>query len=176
MKQRVRDRLLSFAEVHGVGCKFVSGKRTDELAIVVYVHKKLPLNTLSAEQVIPVEIEGIKTDVVKSPLAECFDDIGHYRPLVGGSQLEYTATEHPAPNTTVIHFNSGALGCIARARRTGKNLILTNGHLAAGCDDPSIAIGAEKRFGQPECWAARPEYRTNSDAAYQPKEAEDAYI
>jgi hypothetical protein len=165
VKQRVRDLLLSLAGVHGVGvgCRFVAGKRTDELAIAVYVHKKLPLNALSAEQAIPAEIEGIKTDVVESPLAECFDDIGRYRPLVGGSQLEYTTTEHPAPNTTIIHNNSGTLGCIARARRTGKNVILTNGHVAAGCGDPSIAISAGLRHGQPDdsndctccskCWA-----------------------
>jgi trypsin len=165
VKQRVRDRLLSFAGVHGVGvgCKFIAGKRTDELAIAVYVHKKVPLNDLPPDQVIPSEIEGFPTDVEELPVAECFDDTGRYRPLVGGSQLEYTTTEHPAPNTTVTHFNSGTLGCIARARRTGKNMILTNGHVAAGCGDPSIAISAGLRHGQPDdtndcsccskCWA-----------------------
>jgi hypothetical protein len=165
VKQRVRDRLLSFAGVHGVGvgCKFIAGKRTNELAISVYVHKKLPLHALSSNQVIPAEIEGIPTDVEETPVAECFDDAGRYRPLVGGSQLEYTTTEHPAPNTTVTHFNSGTLGCIARARRTGKNVILTNGHVAAGCGDPSVAISAGLRHGQPDdtndcsccskCWA-----------------------
>jgi hypothetical protein len=165
VKQRVRDQLVSMPGVHGVGVgsKFVSGARTDELAITVFVHKKLPLNALSAEQVIPAEIEGIRTDVVESPFAECLDDTGRYRPLVGGSQLEYTTTEHPTPNSTVTHFNAGTLGCIARAKKTGKNVILTNGHVAAGCGDPSIAINAGKRLGQPDdvsdctccskCWA-----------------------
>jgi hypothetical protein len=165
VKQRVRDRLLSFAGVHGVGvgCKFIAGKRTNDLAIAVYVHKKLPLHALSFNEIIPAEIEGIPTDVEETPVAECFDDAGRYRPLVGGSQLEYTTTEHPGPNTTVTHFNSGTLGCIARARRTGKNMILTNGHVAAGCGDPSAAISAGLRHGQPDdtndcsccskCWA-----------------------
>jgi hypothetical protein len=165
VKQRVRDRLLSFAGVHGVGvgCKFIAGKRTNELAIAVYVHKKVPLNDLTPEQVIPSEIEGFPTDVEEMPIAECFDDTGRYRPLVGGSQLEYTTREHPDPHTTIIHDNKGTLGCIARARRTGKNMILTNGHVAAGCGDPSIAISAGLRHGQPDdsndcsccskCWA-----------------------
>lgn len=165
VKERVRDRLLSYEGVHGVGvgCKFIAGKRTNALAIAVYVHKKLPLDALPSDQTIPNEIDGFPTDVEEMPIAECFDDIGRYRPLVGGSQLEYTTREQPNPHTTVIHDNKGTLGCIARARRTGKNMILTNGHVAAGCGDPSIAISAGLRHGQPDdsndcsccskCWA-----------------------
>jgi hypothetical protein len=122
VKQQVRDRLLSFAGVHGVGVgsKVISGKRTNELAIAVYVLKKLPLNVLPLDQVIPSEIEGLRSDVEEIPIAECFDDTGRYRPLVGGSQLEYTTREQPNPNTTIIHDNKGTLGCIARARGRGR--------------------------------------------------------
>jgi hypothetical protein len=165
VKQRVRDRILSLPGVHGIGVggKSVAGKRTNELAIGVYVHKKLPLSALPPDEVIPAEIEGFPTDVEELPPAECFDDPGRYRPLVGGSQLEYTVIEHPNPHSTIIHNNTGTLGCMARARRTGKNMILTNGHVAAGCGDPSIAIAAGLRHGQPDdsndcsccskCWA-----------------------
>ena len=55
----------------GVGSKFIAGKQKNELAIAVYVHKKLPLNALTPEQVIPSEIEGIPTDVEETPVAEC---------------------------------------------------------------------------------------------------------
>lgn len=165
VKDRVHDRLAALPGIQGVGvgCKFVAGKRTDELALTIYVDRKLPVKELAPDQILPAEIEGIKTDVIETQPAECFDDTGRYRPLVGGSQLEYTTTEHPSPNSTVTHFNAGTLGCIARSKKTKKNVILTNGHVAAGCGDPKIAIDAGQRLGQPDdtsdysccskCWA-----------------------
>jgi S1-C subfamily serine protease len=164
-KERTKERLLSIPGVHGtgVGCRFVRGQRTNELVITAYVHRKVALSEIPSNELIPGEIEGIKTDVVESQLAECFDDIGRYRPLVGGSQIEYSTTEHTSQTTTVFHSNTGTLGCMAKSRKTGKNMILTNGHVAAGCGDPSVAISAGRRLGQPDdsndctccskCWA-----------------------
>jgi hypothetical protein len=150
VKEAAKSSLMSIPGVQGmgVGCKSVGGKPTDELAIIFYVHKKLPLSELSANQLIPPEIEGIKTDVVESPVSKCFDDVGRYRPLVSGSQLEYTTSEQTSTGGAT-HFKTGTLGCFAKARRKGKKVILTAGHVAAGCGDPNPAIN-HRRLGQPD--------------------------
>jgi hypothetical protein len=51
----------------GVGGKIVGGKDTGELAIVAFVEKKKKREELAEGQVVPSEIEGIKTDVVEAP-------------------------------------------------------------------------------------------------------------
>ena len=47
----------------GVGYKFVDGKRTDKLAIVLMVRKKTPEGLLELEEIIPREIDGVPVDV-----------------------------------------------------------------------------------------------------------------
>ena len=47
----------------GVGYKFVDGKRTDTLAIIVMVRKKTPERLLELEEIIPREIDGVPVDV-----------------------------------------------------------------------------------------------------------------
>ena len=47
----------------GVGHKFVDGKRTDTLAIIVMVRKKTPERLLELEEIIPREIDGVPVDV-----------------------------------------------------------------------------------------------------------------
>ena len=45
------------------GYKITGGKLTSEVAIIVFVDKKVPLTTLSLEDQVPPEVEGIKTDI-----------------------------------------------------------------------------------------------------------------
>ncbi len=165
LKERVRESLMAIPGVHGtgVGCKFVDGQRTNELAVLVYVHKKRPVAQLSVQEIIPSEIEGIKTDVRQADLGECCDDTARYRPLVGGIKIEWTKVDHPTPNSTRSKQFDGTLGCLARSRTTGKKVALTAAHVVAGCADPSTAISAGRRIGQPnddsdysccsKCWA-----------------------
>ena len=63
--QTHKGELLSKPNVVGVAVGFrqVNGESTQELALVVMVHQKVPENLLSPEQKIPVEIEGIPIDV-----------------------------------------------------------------------------------------------------------------
>ncbi|MGI8771687.1 MAG: trypsin-like serine protease [Acidobacteriaceae bacterium] len=70
IKEDVEARLHSLSGVHavGIGRKVVDGKPTDELAITVFVVDKKPLDQLSSGQVVPAEIDGIKTDVVQMPI------------------------------------------------------------------------------------------------------------
>jgi hypothetical protein len=64
VKERVEASLLALPGVTGVdvGYKLVAGKKTDLVAIRVYVASK---QDVPAEQQIPAEIEGIPTDVIE---------------------------------------------------------------------------------------------------------------
>lgn len=57
--------LLVKANVTGVGIGFKrqDGKRTDQMALVVMVKEKVPLDSLAPEDRIPSEIDGIPVDV-----------------------------------------------------------------------------------------------------------------
>lgn len=69
VKKRAEARLHAIPGVHSaaVGKKIVDGKRTEELAIVLFVTEKKPLGEIPAGEVIPREVEGTKTDVVQKP-------------------------------------------------------------------------------------------------------------
>jgi len=49
----------------GVGFKQVNGQKTEKLCIMCYVEKKKPESSLAPRDLIPRQIEGIKTDVVE---------------------------------------------------------------------------------------------------------------
>jgi hypothetical protein len=74
VKARFRQRLLAIPGVHcvAIGPKLVSGRLTAEPVIVVFVTKKKPLAEIRPEEVVPAEIEGIKTDVVEEELPHCY--------------------------------------------------------------------------------------------------------
>jgi len=64
IKEEVEAELLRLPGVTGVdiGYKFVEGKKTDELAIRVYVEKK---RDVTEENAVPREIQGVPTDVTE---------------------------------------------------------------------------------------------------------------
>lgn len=61
------DKLLKCKGVIGVDVDYkeVKGEKTDKFCITVYVKNKLAKEELSADEVVPAEIEGIQTDVVE---------------------------------------------------------------------------------------------------------------
>ena len=68
IKKMVEMELLAYRGVTGVdiGYKTVSGKKTDILAIIVYVANK---HDVSPEETLPAEIEGVTVDVVQRSYA-----------------------------------------------------------------------------------------------------------
>ena len=64
-KEANADHLRSLPNVRGlgVGHKVRRGVTTGELAIKVYVSRKLPLSTLAPDERIPESLDGIPTDV-----------------------------------------------------------------------------------------------------------------
>lgn len=65
IRRAYEDELMSKANVVGVGVGFQQqgGERTGELALVVMVKKKVPLEQLAPEDVIPSSLEGVPVDV-----------------------------------------------------------------------------------------------------------------
>lgn len=113
VKRAAQARLLSIPGVHsvGIGAKYVGGRNTAEPAIIVFVVKKKPMAELPPYEVVPPEIDGIKTDVVEEerPVLHAKDDTS-YRPLDGGIQI------HPGKIGGFFdsdHTGVGTLGCIA---------------------------------------------------------------
>jgi hypothetical protein len=67
IKRAAAARLHAIPGVHavGVGFKVVGGKKTDEMAITVFVDKKKKPEDLAGGQLVPAELDGAKTDVVQ---------------------------------------------------------------------------------------------------------------
>jgi hypothetical protein len=67
IKRAAAARLHAIPGVHlvGVGYKVVGGKKTDELAIAVFVDKKKKPEELAENESVPTEIEGVRTDVLQ---------------------------------------------------------------------------------------------------------------
>jgi hypothetical protein len=108
VKEKNKERLLRFPNVTGVGVgyKKKGGKKTDEISLRVYVRKKVPLEKLDQDSVIPKEIDGVQIDVIEGdfhihgiPIAS-FQ--AHHDPLKGGISiinLDVFPTSSPAAGT-----------------------------------------------------------------------------
>jgi hypothetical protein len=65
VKQRFETELLNFENVLGVGIglRQKGGDYTDEVALIVMVKKKMKMNELTPENLIPAELDGVTVDV-----------------------------------------------------------------------------------------------------------------
>jgi len=111
----------------GAGYRRVRGKRTREVCIVTLVTTKLPRTALSAEALVPRELDGIPTDVL---------EVGEIR-----AYLTPKDRWRPAPaGVSIGHhkITAGTLGFVVRDRVTGARLILSNNHVLANSNDAQI--------------------------------------
>lgn len=123
--------LLSKANVVGVavGFKEEKGETQGELSVVVLVEQKKPLAALSASDIIPPELEGIRTDVYEVGYLRAFQQTprDRYRPVI--------------PNGVSIgHYQvtAGTLGTIVKDRITGERFLLSNNHVFANANDAQL--------------------------------------
>ncbi len=65
----IERTMTSTVHAVGVGRKVVDGEVTDEMAVRLYVARKLPLRMLPQRARLPERIDGIQTDVLESPPA-----------------------------------------------------------------------------------------------------------
>jgi hypothetical protein len=122
--------LLAKENVVGVAVGFKEDKAapTGELAVVVLVEQKKPLAALSAEDVVPPTVNGVRTDVYEVGYLRAFDTPrDRFRPIIpsGVSIGHYKIT-------------AGTLGTIVTDRTTGEKLILSNNHVLANSNDALV--------------------------------------
>ncbi len=155
IKENVQDALLRIPGVHGVGIghKTTKGEYTNELSIKVYVLKKKPLPDVDPGEVVPPQIEGIKTDVVETgPPERCVsEDTTSYRPARGGSaiQLQDVAASGGLGGAVTVHTvtANGTMGCIAQTTGTPSLIVgITNHHVTTFDDTKPFRKG--KAVGQ----------------------------
>ena len=126
------DRIVSVKHTHernlirrrnvigvGVGYKITDAGPTDELAVVVNVARKLPKAQLTASDLVPPEVDRVRTDVVETGVIRAFQ--GHkdrWRPAIpGGVSIGH------------IDVTSGTFACLVR--RGNEVFILSNNHVLA---------------------------------------------
>jgi len=129
--QRIaQSDLLSRHGVVGVAIGFRNYKEqvTDQLAMAVLVQQKKPVEALSAEDVVPPDVSGARTDVV---------EVGRLEALV--NPRDRFRPNIPA-GVSIGHYKvtAGTLGAIVFDRNTGEPLILSNNHVLANSNDAEI--------------------------------------
>jgi len=131
VKRKWEKRLLKLANVTGVGIgrKYVKGKPTNETCIVVFVSRKLPKEALKPQDLVPAEIEGVKTDV-REAVFKAFtapeEKQKKWRPAKGG--------------VSIGHFlvTAGTIACLVRDKADGEKVILSNNHVLANSGNANI--------------------------------------
>jgi hypothetical protein len=145
VKEKHADRLKRFPNVVGVGVghEIVGGKRTDRVAIRVYVRKKLPKDQLAPDVILPDTIDGLPVDVIQDEFWI------HQQPPIS---LEERVVSHIFLRGGISIGNllvggSGTLGVSVFDNRTGQEMILSNWHVLCFSDtcqagEPIIQPGA----------------------------------
>ena len=135
-----------------IGFKQTGGRLTDTLSFIVYVAEKKNEKDLHPEHIIPREMHGVRTDVVKiaksGRATATLPDNTKYRPIKGGIQIGNGVKD----SSGFTHF--GTIGCFATRDSDSSIVGLSNLHVmfAAGAHGE---IGAEhngSKMGQPEYW------------------------
>ncbi len=128
VKRAAQSVLLGRPGVHavGIGAKTVGGKRTAEPAILVFVVRKKPLSELRPAEVIPPEINGVKTDVIERAMPTLAfgdnPDPSPYSTLLGGIMIK------PGGDLR----GTGTLGCIAQTNETTPRIVALTCHHVVG--------------------------------------------
>ena len=129
LRQKTQKALFKKANVIGVGVglKEVEGQHTTDLSLKVLVFDKLPISALSAADMVPKEMDGIKTDVTNVGRIHAFPShTGRLRPAVPGISIGHYA------------ITAGTFGAVVRDAGTNQRLILSNNHVLANSNNASI--------------------------------------
>lgn len=110
----------------GVGFKNKLGENTGDPSVVVLVQQKKPPSALTEDDLIPKEVDGLKTDVVEIGIlrAQGLNPKAEFRPVI-------------QPGISLAHYmvGAGTFGAVVRDNTTGDRLILSNNHVLANSND-----------------------------------------
>ncbi len=129
LRQKRQKDIFKKANVIGVGVGFkeVGGKKTEELALKVLVREKTPISALSSKDIIPKELDGIRTDVLAVGTVHAFQNHkGRHRPAMPGISIGHYA------------ITAGTFGAVVRDAATNERLILSNNHVLANSNNARI--------------------------------------
>lgn len=121
---------------YAIGRKYVQHKPTRDLAITVYVNKKLSLRRLPLVNRIPQTLR-IPDDRAAGGVLDFITDVQEAR----FNSLEFTQRIRPAPSGISIghvDITAGTLGGLVRDRETNNVVILSNNHVMANSNDAGI--------------------------------------
>jgi len=116
-----------------IGRKRVQGKLLGDLAITIFVNKKLSLRRLPLANRIP-QILRLPDDRTSDGILEFVTDVQEAR----FQSLEYTARQRPAPSGISIGhvaITAGTLGGLVKDRTSGAVVILSNNHVLANSNE-----------------------------------------
>ncbi len=120
-------RLMDLPNVIGVGYghKHVGGRNTGKDSLVVLVEKKVPLEELNSNHVIPRSMNQCLVDVVEVGEVVALGRTGRQRPA--------------RPGLSIGHFRvtAGTFGAVVYDVKTGEPLILSNNHVLANSSNGS---------------------------------------
>jgi hypothetical protein len=107
----------------GIGYKKRGRQETDEPAVIFFVDKKVPVEALGIDDVIPKRIAGKPTDVIEVGEIHLLGRTSRHRPAV--------------PGVSIAHYRvtAGTFGAVVRDRKTDELLILSNNHVLANASD-----------------------------------------
>ena len=135
------ERLLDLPNVIGVATGFRErgGELTDEIAVQVFVERKLPRPRLAPSQIVPERVPGyeaapVRTDVIETTVPEAQQDTTRYRPVPGGCSIGAEAS-----------VNAGTLGGWACDNTDDTIVLLSNNHVISNLD----TLPALRRIVQP---------------------------
>ncbi len=111
-----------------VGFRNYREEATDQIALAVLVQQKKPIEALSADDIVPSDVNGARTDVVEvGRLEAMLNPRVRFRPNI------------PA-GVSIGHYKvtAGTLGAIVFDKNTGEPLILSNNHVLANSNEAEI--------------------------------------
>lgn len=125
----------------GIGFKYKGGKRTDEIAVIIGVAKKLSRDELESRglEAVPASVDGVSTDVIED---------GEYRALVApdiappsdAGVQSLTERRRPTPGGFSCghpRITAGTLGAWMKRGSEPSKVILSNNHVLANSNDAS---------------------------------------
>jgi len=104
----------------GIGYKISHGVNTGELGLIISVTRKVDPSILTAEDLVPAALDGVKTDVVET---------GELRAFQLGPRDRWRPVAPPGVSLGHYRVTAGTFGCLVQ--RGEERFILSNNHVLA---------------------------------------------